>query len=360
MRLAFTALIVILTLTSVATSEKAETSTIPGTAGAAYPQWTRDGEGIIYYQRGDIWIINLRTLERSMLVVEPYWDTRPALSPSGSVLAFTSERIYGGRTTVCLKKLNENSLRCIAPLAELTYTCGPQTWTQDGERLLICSTRPVITEQGITWLSELWILTLKTNKHERIASYVGIVSAAWSQKNGIILVGNRTGQDANIWLLNPETRESALLIRGGSYPAWSPDGKLIAYSMDGDIWVMELHSQRRWRITSGEHLETTPAWSPDGRRIAYAKLAQPIGEATEQEGIIIAEAPGEEGRTPPTTLVMTAAALAALLTIMATRGRKAHVEKSHIATRASRIPKPCLSVIGSLRIRNASRIVTTG
>ncbi|MDJ0269291.1 MAG: DPP IV N-terminal domain-containing protein [Aigarchaeota archaeon] len=360
MRLGIAALIGAITLTSVATAEKDAAYTKPGTAGAAYPQWTQDGGRIIYYQRGDIWIINLRTLERSMLVVEPYWDTLPALSPSGSVLAFTSERIYGGRTTVCLKRLSEERLRCIAPLAELTYTCGPQTWTASGEKPLICSTRPMIAEQGITWLSELWILTLKTNSHERIASYVGIISAAWSQKNGLILVSNRTRKDANIWLLNPETRESTLLIRGGSYPAWSPNGKLVAYSVDGDVWVMELHSQRRWRITSGEHLETTPAWSPDGRRIAYAKLAQPIDEATEQEGIIIAEAPEKEERKPPTTLVMTAAALAALLTIMATRGRRAHVEKSHIATRASRIPKPCLSVIGSRRTRNASRIVTTG
>lgn len=53
-------------------------------------------------------------------------------------------------------------------------------------------------------------------------------------------------------------------------PAWSPDGRWIAFSMRGDIWKIPAGGGEAIAITSGPAYHFEPAWSPDGARIAFA------------------------------------------------------------------------------------------
>jgi TolB protein len=57
---------------------------------------------------------------------------------------------------------------------------------------------------------------------------------------------------------------------GPQTPAWSPDGKWIAFSMRGDIWKVPAEGGEAVAITSGPAYYFEPAWSPDGTRIALA------------------------------------------------------------------------------------------
>jgi TolB protein len=59
---------------------------------------------------------------------------------------------------------------------------------------------------------------------------------------------------------------------GPQSPAWSPDGKWIAFSMRGDIWKMPAEGGEAVAITSGPAYYFEPAWSPDGKRIALVYL----------------------------------------------------------------------------------------
>lgn len=53
-------------------------------------------------------------------------------------------------------------------------------------------------------------------------------------------------------------------------PAFSPDGRWIAFSMRGDIWKVPAGGGEAIALTAGPAYHFEPAWSPDGRRIALS------------------------------------------------------------------------------------------
>jgi Tol biopolymer transport system component len=57
-----------------------------------------------------------------------------------------------------------------------------------------------------------------------------------------------------------------------AFPTWSPDRRHVAYTRDGDIWVMRADGNLPRRLAGGTSpgADLYPAWSPDGRSIVFA------------------------------------------------------------------------------------------
>ena len=80
------------------------------------------------------------------------------------------------------------------------------------------------------------------------------------------------GEDSNLRLISTETGERLQLTSGPfpkTYPAFSPDGRQIAYESEGDIWTVDRESGAIRRLTTHVASDRSASWAPDGRSIAF-------------------------------------------------------------------------------------------
>jgi hypothetical protein len=91
---------------------------------------------------------------------------------------------------------------------------------------------------------------------------------------GVVLVYERTGR------AEPLKSESLTAQASGTvvFPAWSPDGRMIAYrssdsSGNGGIFVVSVGGGEPQRAISGPAIVDPISWAPDSRRIAFASAS---------------------------------------------------------------------------------------
>ena len=64
---------------------------------------------------------------------------------------------------------------------------------------------------------------------------------------------------------------------GAIEPAWSPDGKTLAFSLYGSIWQVDADGGEARQLTTSEQYHAHPVWSPHGDKIAFLKGLPPRG-----------------------------------------------------------------------------------
>jgi len=108
------------------------------------------------------------------------------------------------------------------------------------------------------------------------------VHAAGPSRNGLVAFVRCCGTGTGIYAVRPDGGGQRLLYRAlhddaPLTPAWSPNGKQIAYAPGaplGGIWVMNANGTNRRRIVRGNGDALFPTWSTDGTKIAFEDLAR--------------------------------------------------------------------------------------
>jgi len=114
------------------------------------------------------------------------------------------------------------------------------------------------------------------NSQEVLSSDQPILSPAWSPDGEkLAYVSFESGRPA-IYVQQVASGQRVKLtdFEGiNSAPAWSPDGRRLAMSLSKDgqpeIYIMNLADRSLTRITNNSSIDTEPSWAPDGRSLLF-------------------------------------------------------------------------------------------
>ena len=242
--------------------------------------WTLDSKWLAFpwaepgKSDGGLFLLSVETLEKRRLTEGK--DANPAFSPDGRTLAFARGKGGAGSDTYLLH-LGEGGVPRGAPelVASGHPFCRGVAWTPDGSEIVLA-----INSYGS---GGLWRMAASASAKSRRLPVVS--EDVWQP--AISLQGNRLAYTVPQWKIGiwgvelrgmdrkpgapfrlvPSTRSEAC-------PAYSPDGKRIAFTSDRsghfEIWKSNSDGSNAVQLTSFASGEATgPSWSPDGREFAF-------------------------------------------------------------------------------------------
>ena len=258
------------------------------------PQISPDGAWVAYQQdaldleadesRTRIWMVAAGGGEPIPMTAEGEPASRPRFSPDGKYLSFLAARGDGEAQVWTLNRLGGEAIQ----LTEVEQGIESYEWSPDGTRLaqVIKDPKPGDDEgeepgadseadgdgdpededEDEEEKPEPWVVTRRQFK----VDYVGYLD---SRRDHLYVFDIASG----------ELRQ----ITSGDYddaaPAWSPDGKRIAFTSNRtadpdanyntDIWVVDADATdpdaAPTRVTANAGPDSSPVWSPDGAHLAY-------------------------------------------------------------------------------------------
>ncbi len=204
-------------------------------------------------------------------------DYYPAFSPQGGAIAFASNRSLG-TFDLYFMVLSTSS---IIPLTDEIGNAFSPDFSPNGEQVIFIN-------RAETGQTSLYIVD-RSGENLRLLyagpNYAGptsIVGAAWSPDGQTIAFAMSTTQlfEYDLFLINandnqpPRQLHTGLLGLTGSLD-WSPDGQSLLVSAgppgDKDIFLLNLAANTIQRLTYGGN-NNSPAFSPDGKWVAYNSL----------------------------------------------------------------------------------------
>ena len=244
--------------------EKVLSDSVSGTAQFAF-----SNDGLLAYVPGDdtskstpVWVDRQGNVESLALPAQTYGTFR--LSPDGERLAIVVEEL---RSNVYIYDIATGMGTKLTPEGNNYYPL----WMPDGERVVFCCRR-----EG----EEEWNLLLapadSSGKAELLYSGQNMLAPCSWSPDGKLLAFYSVGADLDLWVLSLEGPRELDLILGTEFkevfPAFSPDGRWIAYMSDRDgrsqVYVRPYPAMNSVCQISYD-LGEEPIWSPNGDELFY-------------------------------------------------------------------------------------------
>jgi TolB protein len=264
-----------------------------------YPDWSPDGKHIAFESNREdpdpancnpcnykIYIMNADGSGVTRLTNNSASDYVPAWSPDGKHIAFHSKR-DGNREIYIMNADGSGQTRLTSNTAE-DYEAK---WSPDGKHIAFYSTRDDPNPDSCDNIckTEIYIMNTDGSGVTRLTNNSDFdESPVWSPDGKYIAFDSTQGDPDpakcsscfwNIYIMNADGSVVTPLTNNSGnnfYPAWSPDGKHIAFSSERDdpnrstcsdkcnydIYIMNADGSGVTRLTNNSASDTLPVWQP--------------------------------------------------------------------------------------------------
>ena len=263
-----------------------------------YPAWSPDGSRIVFESTrdgpdADIFVMNADGSNVVQLTRNDSYDGTPGWTPDGRFIVFASER-DGNEEVYRMGASGSNPVN----LTRHPGADGHPRVSPDGRLIYFNSNRssdPATFSRGYMDRDhnhEIYSMTLDGGDVRRLTDLPDWDTYPAVSPDGTQLLWRRiaptggkseSGRNSEVFWMDLKTGEQRNLTANQAYdgwPAWSPDGKRIAFASNRanaefeafDIYVAEADGGNPVRVTFGDGIEgrgswTKPSFSADGKRL---------------------------------------------------------------------------------------------
>jgi dipeptidyl aminopeptidase/acylaminoacyl peptidase len=238
-----------------------------------------------------IWMVASSGGDALPLTAEGVSSSHPRWSPDGKVLAFLSARREGKTQVWLLNRLGGEAQQ----LTDTAQDVEDFVWSPDGRHLVLVLRDPTpeeldaAKEKSAAAHSSTPSDTDSDDKKPKSKKPWVIDRLQFKVDELGYLDRRRT----HLYVFDV-AKKSLLQVTSGDFddtePAWSPDSKLLAFTSNrsmpdpdqtynSDIWVVAANNSDRGahltQVTTNPGIDNSPAWSPDGKSIAYVTMLDP-------------------------------------------------------------------------------------
>jgi len=237
----------------------------------------------------EVFTVNPDGTDERVLTDNKVRDGDPSFSPDGKLIAFESFRELAVNPTNMMTVPASEAFRMNAAdgsdVRRLTTNGTPEdrstSWSPDGSRIVFHSTRDPVPPGSPAGSStfEIYSMNADGSDQRRLTNNIfQDTFPAWSPDGKRIAFLSTRENDVEIYTMDPD---GANVVRVTDSPgedahaSWSPDGKQLTFHSrrTGGIDIYRQNADgtgQATRLTTSEtDSEFFPIWSPDGKRIAF-------------------------------------------------------------------------------------------